>query len=460
MPHRSSGRTYLSRPSDLDAGPAEHGPYASSVDPTRWGADDGDLDDTAPQPVVGAAPEPVAHHHERGAHPHEGGPSHHLSAPGHHVAPAVHGADPDVVPHHTDEPRFTRRTLLVSGAVLAVVALTAAAAFGLTRTPAEGSVVATPTASPSSSSAAPSALVTPAASGVPDATATGVAPMLPPGQPVLVLGDSLGLVVYPYLAEDLPDRYVSYEAVVGRSTPDTLARLKLLTSIPPVVIVSSGTNDEYASVLESAARGILEQLGPQRCVVWVDVVRPDNIGDTAGALNAALDRAVAGRPNVRMLRWSTLVAQHPEWMAGDGIHPNDAGAQARAAAYADAATACSPFDPSAPKAKREYLPPSVFWGPISHQYSGAASSGSSAPAAAPPAASSSTSAGSASSSATGSATSSASGGSSHTAPPSGSTSSSPAATTPAATTQPPTSSATGSAGASAAGAGGSSPPPG
>jgi hypothetical protein len=192
--------------------------------------------------------------------------------------------------------------------------------------------------------------------------------MLPPSQPTLVLGDSLGLVVYPWLADELPDRYVSYESEVGRDTPGTAKKLAGLGSIPPVVIVSSGTNDGYAAVVEETARTMLAKLGSQRCVVWVDVVRPDGIGDTAGAINSAIDRAIAGRSNVRVLRWSAMVAEHPEWMSGDGIHPNEAGAQARSAAFAAAAQGCSPSDPTAPRAKRQVLPQSVFWGPISGQY--------------------------------------------------------------------------------------------
>jgi lysophospholipase L1-like esterase len=199
--------------------------------------------------------------------------------------------------------------------------------------------------------------------------------MLPASQPTLVLGDSLGLVAYPYLADLLPDRYVSYAAEVGRSTANTAKALKKLASVPPVVIVSSGTNDGTVAELTTSATAILDALGSQRCVVWVDVVRPDRVGDTQEAMNAALDTVVAGRSNVSVLRWSAMVAQHPEWLAGDGIHPTEDGAKARAQAYADASAACSPIDPSAPKADRQYLPDSVFWGPISG--SGQKSSGGS-----------------------------------------------------------------------------------
>jgi hypothetical protein len=113
---------------------------------------------------------------------------------------------------------------------------------------------------------------------------------------------------------------------------------------------------------------MLDSLGPRRCVVWVDIVRPDRIGDSQTAMNAALDRATSGRANVRVLRWSQLVEAHPEWMSGDGIHPNEAGSQGRAEAFAQAAQGCSALDPAAPRARREVLPQSAFWGPVSGQY--------------------------------------------------------------------------------------------
>ena len=50
--------------------------------------------------------------------------------------------------------------------------------------------------------------------------------------------------------------------------------------------------------LEVEARRILEIAGPDRCVVWADVVRPDSFGDGMAAANDALARAWNGHPNV------------------------------------------------------------------------------------------------------------------------------------------------------------------
>ena len=334
-------------------------------------------DVTAPQPPVTDAQAAAAVAAADGVaaeHPHAGPASDHVSAPGHHVAAVAVPAE------------SRRRGLLAVAAVTAgVLVMGVVGAVALQRA-AGSSVTGAGAASSPAVTSSPAVGLTPAASEPADATDTAVPPPLAPAQDTLVLGDSLGLVVYPWLADLLPDRYVSYQAEVGRSTPATEKQLDSVGAVPPVVIVSSGTNDPVANVLEESARRMLDSLGPRRCVVWVDIVRPDRIGDSQTAMNAALDRATSGRANVRVLRWSQLVEAHPEWMSGDGIHPNEAGSQGRAEAFAQAAQGCSALDPAAPRARREVLPQSAFWGPVSGQYrppSGSRSSSSATGSATP-----------------------------------------------------------------------------
>jgi hypothetical protein len=317
--------------------------------------------DTAPQPVLtpelaaAAAAARTAEFAHR--HPHERTPDRHHEAPGGHVE---HPDPRHVVP--ADVPRSVpwARTAALVAAVLVVVG--GVSAWALTRGP------GTPTGQPTGA-VSPSASPTGTLSVSPiDPTAapgiTQAAPMLPAGSDTLVLGDSLGLTVYPYFADLVPDRYVTYEAEVGRTTAGTADALRAMGSIPGMVIVSSGTNDPSGGVLEADAAEILDVLGPDRCVVWVDVVRPDSQYAPASELNAAIDRAAAGRDNVRVLQWTELVATHPGWMGGDGIHPTREGSIGRANAFAAASEACSPFDPNAPRARKQYLPLSAFYGPI------------------------------------------------------------------------------------------------
>jgi hypothetical protein len=295
-------------------------------------------------------------------------------------------------PAHHAAPAAGRRrgVLAVAGVTVSVLVLGTVGAVALSQAGPDPAAAGTPSAS----TPAPSGVgLTPGAAEPADATDTATPPPLPPSEDTLILGDSLGLTVYPWLADLLPDRYVSYQAEVGRSTPSTRKKLESLTAVPKLVIVSSGTNDSVANVLEESARAILDDLGPSRCVVWVDLVRPDSVGDPQTMMNAALDRAVSGRSNVRLLRWTALVAAHPDWMSGDGIHPNQVGSEERAKAFADAARACSALDPAAPRAKRQYLPQSAFLGPVSGQYrppsSGSTRSGTTSRTPSSPAASSS-----------------------------------------------------------------------
>ena len=39
---------------------------------------------------------------------------------------------------------------------------------------------------------------------------------------------------------------------------------------------------------------------------------------------------VKDHPNVTIVDWYGLVSKHPEWLGGDGIHPNDEGTAAYA----------------------------------------------------------------------------------------------------------------------------------
>ncbi len=325
--------------------------------------------DTAPQPVLTpelaaqaheahlaaslvAAETAARHQHARTQHLHEapGGQAQHLD-------PKHAG---DVVPAFVPpQRRWSRVAALVAASLVLVGGVSAWAVSRGDEVPvARPSADASPSASPTGTLSATPIDPT-AAPGI-----TPAEPMLPVGADTLVLGDSLGLTVYPYLADLVPDRYVSYEAEVGRTTAGTAAALRSMGSIPDMVVVSSGTNDPSGDVLEADATEILDILGPDRCVVWVDVVRPDSQYSPASELNAALDRIAAGRDNVRVLQWTELVATHPGWMGGDGIHPTREGSIGRANAFAAASNACSPFDPNASRAKKQYLPLSAFYGPI------------------------------------------------------------------------------------------------
>ena len=228
---------------------------------------------------------------------------------------------------------------------------------------------------------------------LPSASTATQEPMLPPAQDVLVLGDSLALSTYAWLADQMPDRSVTWDAVVGRSTPEALRALQVRAAqgtLPPVIVVSSGTNDADSGSLRRAAAGIVALAGPGRCIVWADVVRPETFGDGMAAANAALASVWLGHSNVVPVAWTAIIAAHPDWMSGDGLHPGQIGNEARAQAFAAGVFSCSPLDPDAPIAAKQYLPPSAFLTPGGQQVPGVGPSATSSPKPKPSSSSSAT----------------------------------------------------------------------
>ena len=77
--------------------------------------------------------------------------------------------------------------------------------------------------------------------------------------------------------------------------------------------------------------------------------------------------------------WTAIIAAHPDWMSGDGLHPLQVGNEARAQAFAAAVFSCSPLDPEAPIAVKQYLPPSAFLTPGGRSVPGVGPSVTSSP---------------------------------------------------------------------------------
>lgn len=175
-------------------------------------------------------------------------------------------------------------------------------------------------------------------------------PPPPPSDPVFVIGDSLFVgVVSPLFVgtgNTLQDRLaatgrtVFTSAEVGRSVPQAvqvvLARAADVDS-SNVALVGLGTNDLFGSAgtSVSAARaridqmiGVLRTINPDIRLVWVDVSVEAQRGRTL-VWNAALAEAADDHIDVEVCAWRTIVLQHPEWVAGDGIHLTGTGYAAR-----------------------------------------------------------------------------------------------------------------------------------
>jgi lysophospholipase L1-like esterase len=181
-------------------------------------------------------------------------------------------------------------------------------------------------------------------------------PLVAPGSNVLVIGDSLALDLDPGLAAALPDRSVRVVAQVGRSTESILGALRnyaRLAPLPPVLVVSAGTNDGAQAMdrFRSQVADVLTVAGPRRCVLWTTVYRRADVRSDDQAFNAVLAQAAQRSATLRLVDWVGVVNAHPDWLISDGVHPDTRGLQARVELVTAAVRACSPALPGAHPAR-------------------------------------------------------------------------------------------------------------
>ena len=160
---------------------------------------------------------------------------------------------------------------------------------------------------------------------------------------VLSYGDSLSVGTDLYLGGYLPGWKVRSLASISThadEVPDALRSFG--ASLPRVVVVSAGTNDDPGRVSGFAriVRRTLAIAGPQRCVVWSTIVRPPYRGVAYSGYNRALVAIAAHRGNLRLFDWVKLANAHPSWFGRDGVHPTATGYRARARAIARIIKGC------------------------------------------------------------------------------------------------------------------------
>jgi len=112
-----------------------------------------------------------------------------------------------------------------------------------------------------------------------------------------------------------------------------------VAELPPVLVVSLGTNDDQGDAAgfgERVAR-ILELAGPERCVVWPTIWR----GGPSDELNAVLRERAAANRTLALVEWAEMVEDDPSLLAEDGVHATPEGYARRAVALADAVRHCT-----------------------------------------------------------------------------------------------------------------------
>jgi lysophospholipase L1-like esterase len=169
-----------------------------------------------------------------------------------------------------------------------------------------------------------------------------------PGSPalaheVLDVGDSLSVGTGPYLRRSLHGYRIDAVHDVGLHAYDAAAIVsERRASLPPVIVVSAGTNDDpriVSTFIRSISR-VLDAAGPKRCVVWPSIVRPPAVGATYDGLNRALAAADARHPSLVVVDWVRMVRRHPGWLGADGVHVTATGYRTRATAIAAAVSRC------------------------------------------------------------------------------------------------------------------------
>jgi hypothetical protein len=158
---------------------------------------------------------------------------------------------------------------------------------------------------------------------------------------VFVNGDSLAEGTRPYLPGALPGWHVEQSTAVSRHAPEGVALLRR-RHVPPVIVMSLGTNDDPHTVdaFRAAVKETLRIAGKTRCVVWPNIVRPPVGGASYAGYNNVLDSENRHRRNLRVVDWARMVSKHRFWLADDGVHVNADGYKARATAIARQVERC------------------------------------------------------------------------------------------------------------------------
>ncbi|HEX4731852.1 MAG TPA: hypothetical protein VH299_11320 [Solirubrobacterales bacterium] len=166
---------------------------------------------------------------------------------------------------------------------------------------------------------------------------------------VLVVGDSLEELTSPYLQHLLPDVPITVNAVGGSNSFQIFDLFQ--ESYKPsdsVIVFDAGTNDdpEYPQILAENLRKVATTVG-ERCIV-VPTIHGFTVNgvDNAGK-NRVVAEFAAARPGTQTPDWAGFVHSHPQLMQSDGLHPIEAGAEARAELIAAGISRCLAGEPNA-----------------------------------------------------------------------------------------------------------------
>jgi hypothetical protein len=186
-------------------------------------------------------------------------------------------------------------------------------------------------------------LPTPDLPTIPNATPTPTPSPTPGtgggGTSVLLIGDSLGVGIQPYLSGLLTGWSVTSDSRVGRPLAEGMERWRAEKGSAEVSAFSLFTNDAptNTSALESAVR----ESAANGCAVWATIVRPAQGGTSYAKANQVLEGLAQQLPGrVVLVPWAATVAADPSLVGSDGVHATPTGYRERAQLYAQAIQQC------------------------------------------------------------------------------------------------------------------------
>jgi lysophospholipase L1-like esterase len=179
---------------------------------------------------------------------------------------------------------------------------------------------ASPRSSGPASGGSPSALPGPAASGASAApTAKNATFTMPAGKDIDAYGDSIMVGSLAALRYYFPG--IRIDAKSNRRWSDAVTEVTARGDVNRrAIVLAFGTN---AGVDKEGVKKVLDELGPNRMIVLVNVMGPFS---RIGRDNAAIEEIARGRANVAIADWASAVRAHPEQVQSDRIHPTIKGA--------------------------------------------------------------------------------------------------------------------------------------
>ncbi len=166
---------------------------------------------------------------------------------------------------------------------------------------------------------------------------------------VLVVGDSLEVLTSPYIEQYLKELgiTVTVNAVGGYNSYQIYDLFQ--ESYDPsqsVIVFDAGTNDNpsYPQILAGNLDKVAGQIG-DRCMVVPTIhgLVVDGVGNQGK--NQVVSEFAASRPGTQTPDWAGAVAEHPELMQPDDLHPIAEGADYRAQLIVEGVQGCLNGDP-------------------------------------------------------------------------------------------------------------------